>query len=263
VLVVAIIVIATQIPRRDRHDRHDMAPPGAQTATYPTTETYPAGGLPPASYAVPEQPRPVNPRKKGPILLWFALAVMVVAIGALGIADLAGADVAPSAYPATVLGLSAAFLLLGSFWGRAGGIILVGLTAAFATAGTTVADHWDPHSATYVPAQASQVQSTYTMDVGEIVLDLTDVKDPQELDGREISLDGDVGHLDIRVPSDMTVVADTHVTGIGGINAFGRDGGGIDTQLTAVHSGGADAPRLTINADLHVGGIDVHTEQGD
>jgi predicted membrane protein len=98
------------------------------------------------------------------------------------------------------------------------------------------------------------------MDVGEVVLDLSDVADPEALDGREITVHGNLGHLDIRVPSDLTVVANTHVSGIGGINAFGRDGGGIDTELDAVHSGGAGAPRLTIDVELHVGGIDVHTE---
>ena len=71
---------------------------------------------------------------------------MAVALGALAVVDLAGASVAPSAYPATVLGLSAAFLLLGSFFGRAGGLILVGLLAACGDAGATFADHWDPHS---------------------------------------------------------------------------------------------------------------------
>jgi hypothetical protein len=96
------------------------------------------------------------------------------------------------------------------------------------------------------------------MDVGEIVLDLTEVRDLQDLDGREINLDGNVGHLDVRVPAGVTVVANTHVTGIGGINAFGRDGGGVDTELSALHSAGSGAPKLIIDADLHVGGIDVH-----
>src|SRR5262245_46562476 len=299
VVVVAVIVLALQLPRRGgRRDipppgappytpsytqpyaptgqapepAQAQGPPTGPTAPYPTatypaatatstTETYPtAGYYPPPSYSVPEQPRPVNPRKKGPILFWFALAVMAVALGALGIADLAGADVAPSAYPATVLGLSAAFLLLGSFWGRAGGLIIVGLLAAATTVGTTIADRWDPHTTTVVPVSASEVQPEYTMDVGEIRLDLTAVRDPEALDGRTIHVTGNVGHLDIRVPNSVTVVADTHVTGIGGINAFGRDGGGIDTELTAVHSAGRlNAPHLTIDADLHVGGIDVHT----
>ena len=207
---------------------------------------------------MPETPRPPNPRKKGPILFWFALAVTAIALGILGIVDLAGADVAPAAYPATVLGLSAAFLLLGTFFGRAGGIVLVGLVAAAVTVGTTVADKWDPHSTTVIPTSSAQVQSEYTMDVGEIRVDLSDVRDPEALDGRTIHVTGNVGHLEVLVPTGVTVVANTEVTGIGGINAFGRDGGGIDTTVNAIHDAGAGAPQLTIDADLHVGGIDVH-----
>ena len=278
-VVVGVIALATQLPRRDRG--RPGPPPGqpnpyARYATPPAepgptgTESVdtesgteqaasPSGGYPvtpPPSYA-PEQPRPVNPRKRGPILFWFASAVMAVALGALGIADLAGADVAPSAYPATVLGLSAVFLLVGSFFGRAGGIILVGLVAAATTVGTTVADRWDPHSTTVVPSSSAQLQPEYTMDVGELRLDLTDINDPAALDGRTIHLTGNVGHLEVRVPAGVTVDAVTEVTGVGGINAFGRDGGGFDTSVTAVHDAGPGAPHLTIDADLHVGGIDV------
>jgi hypothetical protein len=207
---------------------------------------------------VPEQPRPVNPRKKGPILFWFALAVMAVALGVLGIADLAGADVAPSAYPATVLGLSAAFLLIGSFFGRAGGLILVGLLAAATTVGMTIADKWDPHSETFRPTSSTQVRSDYTMDVGELRLDLTDVRDLEALDGRTIHLTGNVGHLEVRVPAGVTVITHNDLTGIGGINAFGRDDGGIDTTVEAAHDAGIGAPQLTIDTELHVGAIDVH-----
>ncbi|HEY3477541.1 MAG TPA: PspC domain-containing protein, partial [Streptomyces sp.] len=97
VVVAAAVVISTQLPHRG-----DRQKPGQPEPSAPYT--------PPPSYAVPEQPRPANPRKRGPILFWYAVAVMAVALGALGIADLAGADIAPSAYPATALGLTAAFL---------------------------------------------------------------------------------------------------------------------------------------------------------
>jgi len=260
VALLAVILVGTQLARRDRRgprpaDDTGRATPDAEAPS--PTSAYPSGH-PAPPYVAQEQPRPVNPRKKGPILFWFAVGTMAVALGGLLIADLAGADIAPSAYPATVLALSAVFLLVGSFFGRAGGIILVGLVAGAVTVGTTIADHWDPHTTTEVPVTAAAVQDTYTMDVGEIVLDLNDVRDLRALDGREITLDGNVGHLDVRVPAGVTVISENHVSGVGGINAFGRDGGGIDTSLTATHSAGAGAPQLTIVTDLHVGGIDVH-----
>jgi phage shock protein PspC (stress-responsive transcriptional regulator) len=266
VVVGVIAVIVNVLPNRGQapHVRYGTpATPGTEQVTDPSasTATYPTSGYPPASYAVPEQPRPVNPRKKGPILFWFALAVTAVALGGLGIADLAGADVAPSAYPATALGVTAAFLLLGSFFGRAGGLILVGLVAAATTVGMTIADKWDPHSETFIPTTASQVRSEYTMDVGEIKLDLTALRDPEALNGRTIHVTGNVGHLEVIVPVGMTVEANSHVTGIGGINAFGRDGGGVDTSVDAVHDAGPESAYLIIDTELHVGGIDVHAER--
>ncbi len=42
-------------------------------------------------------------------------------------------------------------------------------------------------------------------------MDLSEVRDPQALNGREFTVTGNVGHLDIRVPADVTVVANTHV----------------------------------------------------
>jgi predicted membrane protein len=107
------------------------------------------------------------------------------------------------------------------------------------------------------------VHDSYSIDVGELVVDLTDVGDPKDLDGRVITVTGNVGHLDIQVPDDVTVVAHTHVTGVGGMNVFGRGGGGIDTVLTNTYYAGPHAPRVTIDADLHVGGIDGHAEPDD
>jgi hypothetical protein len=71
---------------------------------------------------------------------------------------------------------------------------------------------------------------------------------------------GNVGHLEVMVPPGLTVVSENHVTGVGGINAFGRSAGGVDSTLLATHAAGADAPRVTIDTDLHVGGIDVHVD---
>jgi phage shock protein PspC (stress-responsive transcriptional regulator) len=263
VVVAVAAVIATQLPNRGQppHVTYGESP-GTDQATEPaeTTATYPAAAYPPPSYAVPEQPRPVNPRKKGPILFWFALATMAVAMGALGIADLAGADVAASAYPATVLGLSAVFLLIGAFFGRAGGIILVGLVAYAVTAGVTIADRWDLERTVARPTNAAEVQDSYRMDSGELVVDLGRLS-PADLDGREIHVSGDIGHLDIRVPQGINVDARLDIDGPGGMSAFGDDEGGLGHEMDTYHYAGPDAPTMTVDAQLDIGGIDLHTEE--
>ena len=66
---------------------------------------------------------PRDPRKRGPLLFWFTLALIALAEGTLGILDLAGAPIIDSAYPALALGITAVMLLVGAFYGRAGGLI--------------------------------------------------------------------------------------------------------------------------------------------
>jgi phage shock protein PspC (stress-responsive transcriptional regulator) len=270
VVIAAAAVISTQLPHRGDPPHVQYGPPtapadtqtpGSAETTTATTQTaaYPTG-YPPPSYAVPEQPRPVNPRKKGPVLFWFAAGVMAVALGALGIADLVGADVAASAYPATVLGVSAAFLLVGAFFGRAGGIILVGLLAYAVTAGATIADRWDLARTVDRPTTAAEVRDSYRMDSGELVVDLARIS-PQDLDGRTIHVTGDIGHLDIRVPQGLNVDAHLDIDGPGGMNAFGQDEGGLGHEMDTYHYAGPTAPTLTIDAKLDIGGIDLHTEE--
>jgi phage shock protein PspC (stress-responsive transcriptional regulator) len=254
-----VALVATQLPERRRNDQgnQSVVPPSEPgTAGDTATSTY---ITPPAYVVPPTQPRPVNPRKRGPILFWFAVALITVALGALGVLDLAGVDVAPSAYPALALALSGAILLVGAFFGRAGGLILVGFIAAFATIGTTIADQWHPHQQTERPLSAASVQDSYHLDVGDLIVDLSQVSDPEALDGRTIEVSAGVGHLDIRVPPGVTVVTHSEISGPGGINAFGQDTGGVNTVVDSVHNAGPRAPTLTIDADLHVGGIDLST----
>ena len=135
-------------------------------------------------------PRPRNPRKRGPILFFFTLALIALAEGVLGVVDVAGVDVADSAYPALALGITALMLVVGSVWGRAGGLIAVGLVAALVTAGTTASSRVGEEDRYYAPASAGEVSETYEFGGGRFTLDLSDVSDLDSLDGREISVDG-------------------------------------------------------------------------
>lgn len=269
-LCLAVVgVVVSQVPSFRARRRNAPDQPGDQPgdqprggASYATRTSADPGYAPPTStttYQYVEQPRPVNPRKRGPILLWFSLALMAVALGVLGIVDLAGADVAPSAYPALALAVSGVMLLVGAFFGRAGGLILVGLIAAAATVGSTVADRWEPHRDIVRPVAASAVQSSYRIDVGDLVVDLTQVSDPESLDGRTVQVVGGVGHLDIRVPRGVTVLTHAAISGPGGVNAFGQDTGGINTEVDNVHDGGPGSPTLTVDVQLHIGAIDLST----
>jgi phage shock protein PspC (stress-responsive transcriptional regulator) len=209
----------------------------------------------------PPAPRPRDPRKRGPLLFWFTVALIAFALGILRIVDLAGASVADSAYPALAVAVTGAMLLVGSVMGRAGGLILVGLVASMALVGTTVADRWDGDRVEVNPTSADDVEDSYSIERGELVLDLSDVSDLDALDGRTISVSGDAGRLEVVLPDEVDADVEASMDGPGGYDLFGAQGGGIDWTRTASHDAGTtDAPTLTIDAELAVGEIDVTTE---
>jgi len=211
-------------------------------------------GYPPAapwsSYDRPRRPR--NPRKRGPILFWFTLALIALAEGVLGVVDLAGVAVADSAYPALALGITALMLVVGAFWGRAGGLILLGIVAAIATAAATIGSSVGDQDHTYAPTSADEVRQSYDFGGGRFSLDLSDVSDVEGLDGRDISIEGVGGRVEVVVPDGMDV--DVHTTVVGGSSqVFDQSSDGFDITQDGSVDGGADVPDMSITIDL-VGG---------
>lgn len=229
--------------------------PQGYPASYPSG--YPAPPIPPQATYVPPPPRPPNPRKRGPILFWFALALIVLAQGVLGMADLAGADVADGAYPALAVGICGLMLVIGAFFGRAGGIIAVGLISTVVLTATTAADRWDTNDVTETPRTAAEVESRYWLGAGEQVIDLREVVDLQNLNGRTLQVEGGIGRIEIIVPEGLTAVVHADVDGPGNMEVFGFERGGIDTTINS-SDGSEDDPRITIDTQLGVGQIEVH-----
>ena len=212
--------------------------------------------VPPTTYL----PRPRNPRRRGPILFWFTLALAALGVGVLGILDLAGAPVADPAYPAVVVGACGVMLLVGAFYGRAGGLILVGLLAAVGLAGATIAQDVDGADISRQPLTAADVPSSLDTSAGEIVLDLTDVQDLAALDGKHVELDSDVGRIEVIVPAGLSVQVDANVDGPGHLELFGDERGGIDIDDEVHHDAGLGTPELSIDADVSVGEIKIYVE---
>ncbi len=276
-LVLVALVVFLVLSRRN-----ETAPPGTpvgpppgvpnagpnavtpeQRWTIPVPEAKPE---PPQSPAPPAyathyvRPKPRNPRKRGPKLFWFTMALVMLAVGVVGIIDVSGALVAGSTYPAVATGVIGLMLLVGAFWGRAGGLILVGLLTTTATAGALAVEKVDADSVTVRPGSADLVLDSYSFDAGEYTVDLTRVTDLEALDGRTIEVAGDIGEIRVIVPTDMDVTVDSRVDGPGGHTLFGHQSGGIDTSATQVQDGGTGVPEVTLDLRLDVGHIEVRTE---
>jgi phage shock protein PspC (stress-responsive transcriptional regulator) len=238
--------------------------PGTATgaAPEPYGEAYGAAYGPPAEpggwdssgYARP--PRQRNPRRRGPILFFFTLALIALAEGVLGVVDVAGADVTDSAYPALALGITALMLVVGSVWGRAGGLIAVGLVAALVMAGTTASSRVGEEGRYYAPTSAGEVRATYEFGGGRFTLDLSDVSDIDALDGREVSVDGVGGQVEVIVPDGMDVSVQAQVVG-GDVRVFDRRADGFDVSLDHFLDGGDDVPDMSISIDLVAGEVIV------
>ncbi len=241
----------------------------ASQASYAPGVDAPVAGTPdPTTYYGPvDQPgqwgpyareprRPRNPRRRGPILFFFTLALIALAEGVLGVVDLAGVPVADSAYPALALGIIALMLLVGSFWGRAGGLIALGVVAAVATAGATLGNQFPDDRFDYAPTSASQVEDTYDFGGGEFTLDMSGVTDVDALDGRDITIEGVGGRVEVIVPDGIDVNVRTEVVA-GDSRVFDQRNDGFDFIVDNDRDAGVGVPDMSINIDLVVGEVIV------
>lgn len=240
--------------------RKDSAP-AAQWSPYAAAPDSAATGLPPMQPIDYSRIPPRNPRKRGPVLLWFTLALIALGEGVLLVVDQAGLDILPSAYPALALAISAGMLVLGAFWGRAGGLIMVALLAAGLTWATAVSETWESESIRHAPTLSSEVRDSYEMRSGELVLDLTGLTDPGSLTGQEISIDGGVGKIEVVVPSDLDVDVETDI-GVGSSNVFDTRSEGLGVTRGGEHAGGDGVTDINITIDLGVGEVVVREQGG-
>ena len=287
-LTIAGIVVAVVLLTRDRRaSTPSVAPPpyagaavpayapvpetddeatGETPHTYPypdVTATYPAGPSGGAPWTPPVRtPRPRDPRRRGPLLFWFTLALIALAVGILGMVHVSGVDVPGSAYPALALGITGLMLVIGAFFGRAGGLILLGLLIAPGLAVATVVENYEDDTVVETPLTADAVQPRYELGAGELTLDLTQVSDLEALDGRLITVDGGIGRLEIIVPNDVDVLASASVGGPGDVSVFGDHADGIDRNMTRTQDARDEVASIRLDAELGVGEIVITTERG-
>jgi phage shock protein PspC (stress-responsive transcriptional regulator) len=270
--VAIVALVALWLLTRNNPPKATTPPTVPPAAAYgaapyvPPTQDNPYAAAAPGPYQYPPQPpyvappvpqRVPNPRKRGPILFWFTIALIALAEGLLGIADLAGADIADPAYPALAVAICGVMLVIGAFFGRAGGIILAGLIATVGLAGATAASEWEGDEINVAPTTASALEDRYWLDAGEQVIDLRDVSDLSNLNGQTLEVEGGVGRIEVILPDGLAATVNADVDGPGNIELFGEEHGGIDVNEHQF-DGSITDPKIFINAQLGVGQIEVH-----
>jgi phage shock protein PspC (stress-responsive transcriptional regulator) len=197
-------------------------------------------------------------RKRGPLLFGPTLALVALALGALGLYDATGGSVADAAYPALALAVIGSMLVVGAFVGRAGGLVFLGLLAAVALPATALgAPTYDGDRDLFRrPVTAAQLEDSLSVPAGRITVDLTAVGDLEELDDRVLSLDANAGEIVVVVPDGLRVAYLAEVRYGGAVESPDSVRGGWNIEASGVVNPGA-APELTLDADLGFGRVEV------
>jgi phage shock protein PspC (stress-responsive transcriptional regulator) len=150
-------------------------------------------------------------------------------------------------------------LVAGAFMGpRARWLILPAMAVAL-PAGVVAAADIDVKGGygdrTYRPASSDAVRDSYRLGAGKLVVDL---RDAQLTPGdHAIKLRLGVGEAQLVVPRNVCVSTDTHL-GIGGVQIFDRDGGGVDVDRQDERRAPASTPRVVVDANVGLGAFTVH-----
>jgi phage shock protein PspC (stress-responsive transcriptional regulator) len=233
--------------------------PYASSNPYAPTSGYPYPGLAPTTPA-PPVPRPPRQRSR---LGRVVLSMICLAMGTLVVVDVSGASIPGTAYLAAALGVIGLGLLVGTWLGRARWLIFPGVVMTFALIGAVNAPNWDGPTArpaeniTWTPASVNELQSAYSVDVGNGVLDLSkvDFRDRQA----NVDVNVDVGNLTVIVPPEVDVDVAANVDA-GNATIFGRQWSGLGNDEQHIHDDGPDGPgggKLLVNATVDLGKLEV------
>jgi phage shock protein PspC (stress-responsive transcriptional regulator) len=272
-LVVGVLLYTGDLPRLV--SRADDEKEGVQRMT--TTTELPAppalpvdedsAGSGPAGGGVPPTPTPTPPILPPPAakpretsyLGRITIGVMLISLGVLAILDnVPGIPIEPEprhymALAVTILGLG---LIVGGFIGRARWLILLGVVMVPTLLFSPVFEYnWrsDEFDRTIVPATFEDLDESYSLDVGNLQIDLTQLPWDGEVVDLEVSVDA--GVIEIYLPDDVGLVGEASVD-VGRVAAGGRESAGLGgPQLTFNDAG--DLGTVNLDANVDFGEIEI------
>jgi phage shock protein PspC (stress-responsive transcriptional regulator) len=108
---------------------------------------------------------------------------------------------------------------------------------------------------TYRPASVSAIRDSYRLGAGKLVVDLRGAH--LRPGSHAIKLDLGVGEAQLLVPRNVCVSTHSHV-GIGGVQVFNKNSGGIDIDPEEERDALPGTPHLLVDANIGVGALEVH-----
>ncbi|HEY9410245.1 MAG TPA: PspC domain-containing protein [Jiangellaceae bacterium] len=205
----------------------------------------------------PRDPEPAPPRSVlGPVTVFAA----IICVGVLAINDVYWATVPIAMYFAVALAVVGIGLLVGTRYGRARGLVALGVVLGMALVSTTAIERWGDGvtgaDTTVVITDASQIPSEpVNYGAGDIRYDLSGLVLVED-DSLRLSIDQGAGDLEVIVPPNADVIVNGSV-GAGDISAFGQGSGGLGRERR-ITDNGLDGPGGgTIQLDLELGFGDI------
>ncbi|MDQ1481819.1 MAG: hypothetical protein QOI44_2680 [Actinomycetota bacterium] len=195
----------------------------SQHSPWPAPPTRPPG----SGWGRSHWPRPPRRPRHRSFLTPITLSVLLIGAGAVALLDwIDAAHITFAALLATGLVVVGAALVLSAWFGRARGLIPIGVLLLLATIPASLIDV--PISGgigeqTYHPVTRTELRSEYELGIGHMTIDLQDVR----LSGRVTTIRGSlgIGELDVDVPANVRVDVRAHA-GAGATELFGHEENG-------------------------------------
>lgn len=207
---------------------------------------------------LPPPPPPPPPPRPRSYLGRIVIASVLIVIGGVSLLDnLDVIDPGFRHYVAAgvlVVGLG---LIVGTFFGRARGLIALGLLVLpllLLAAAIRVPLSGEYGDRSFAPATATELRPTYELSGGQIRLDLRQL-DAFPADAT-VDVELGVGELVVWVPDDVDVDVDASV-GIGAMELFGERSDGFGVDDTVQRAGGDGVVDLVLNLDVGIGNLEV------
>ena len=211
------------------------------------------------------EPTPPEPRTSS-LLGRLTFAVMLVTLGVMAVFDNLDVVVVDLRhYVAAAVVVTGAGLLVGTFVGRARGLIALGLVLLpllMFSAAVHIDVFGEYGDRRIIPQTTAELDSAYELSGGRLVFDLSEL-DLTDADGDEaVTVEATVGMGEILVvvPADVPIIVDTRV-GIGRLDLVGdvvSDRNGFDLTQRIDTTGDAE-PVLVLDLEVGIGNLELAT----
>ncbi|WP_436523853.1 PspC domain-containing protein [Actinoplanes sp. HUAS TT8] len=217
-----------------------------------------SSAYPPPAPVPPPIPKPPKPPKERSILGRLTFFAVIVVMGVLAVLDMAGLNVVVSAYFAAALATIASGLLLGTWFGRARGLIFLAFVTTIGLLISTGTEQWggEFRDSVYRPGSLAEVADSYEFTLGNVTLDLRGVDFAGADQSTTVNMR--VGQLRVLLPDNVDTTTQVRVGGRAEV--FGQEYSGSAAESQTITDLGADGTgggKLALDLHLDTGNLEV------